>query len=33
MYNHPKYVITMDRIPINDDGIKQVNIVDFLLNK
>lgn len=31
--NHPKYVITMDRIPINDDGIKQINIVDFLLSK
>lgn len=29
--NYAKYVITMDRIPINDDGIRQVNVIDWLL--
>lgn len=31
--NYPKYIITMDEIPMNEGGIKQVNIMDFLLNK
>lgn len=29
--NYPKYIITMDEIPMNDDGIKQINIIDFLM--
>ena len=31
--NYPKYIITMDEIPITKDGIKQVNIIDFLLQE
>lgn len=30
--NYPKFIITMDEIPINEDGIRQVNIIDFLLD-
>lgn len=30
--NYPKYIITMDELPFNKDGIKQINIIDFLLN-
>ena len=29
--NYPKHIISMDEIPMNDKGIKQVNIIDFLL--
>lgn len=30
--NHPKYVLSMDTIPpTNEEGIKRVNIIDFLL--
>lgn len=29
--NYPKYIITMDELPMNKDGIKQVNIIDFLM--
>ena len=28
--NYPKYVLTMDTLPMGEEGIKQVNIVDFL---
>lgn len=31
--NYPKYIISMDEISSNEDGIKQVNIIDFLLGK
>lgn len=31
--NYPKYVITMDKMDYSMDGIKHVNIIDFLLNK
>lgn len=31
--HYPKFLITMDEIPVNEDGIKQVNIVDFLLEE
>lgn len=31
--NYPKYVLTMDTLPMGEDGIKQVNIVDFLLEQ
>ena len=28
--NYPKYIITMDDFPMNKDGIKVVNVIDFL---
>lgn len=28
---YPKFIISMDEISVNEDGIKQINIVDFLL--
>lgn len=31
--NFPKYVITMDKIDYSQNGIKHINIEDFLLNK
>ncbi len=31
--NFPKYVITMDKMDYSKDGIKHLNIIDFLLNK
>lgn len=29
--HYPKYIVTMDEVPIEENGIKQVNIIDFLL--
>ena len=29
--NYPKYIISMDEFPMNEDGIRQINIIDFLL--
>ncbi len=29
--NYPKYIISMDSFPINQNGIKHINIIDFLL--
>ena len=29
--NYPKFIITMDELPTNDNGIKQINVIDFLL--
>lgn len=29
--HYPKYILSMDELPMGEDGIKQVNIVDFLL--
>lgn len=29
--HYPKFVLTMDTLPMGEDGIRQVNIVDFLL--
>lgn len=29
--NYPKYIVTMDEIATNNDGIKQINVIDFLL--
>ena len=29
--NYPKYIITMDDLPMDEDGIKVVNVMDFLL--
>jgi predicted AAA+ superfamily ATPase len=31
--HYPKFVLTMDELPSGVDGIKQVNIIDFLLEK
>lgn len=31
--HYPKYVLTMDTLPMGEDGIKQINIVDFLLGE
>jgi len=31
--NYPKYVVTMDRLTRNRDGIIHLNLIDFLLNK
>ena len=31
--NYPKYIITMDEITSNNEGIKQINVIDFLLEK
>lgn len=31
--HYPKFILSMDELPMDDDGIKQVNIVDFLLEK
>ncbi len=29
--NYPKFILSMDELPMDDEGIKQINIVDFLL--
>jgi predicted AAA+ superfamily ATPase len=29
--NYPKYVLTMDELPLDQDGIRHINIIDFLL--
>lgn len=29
--NYPKYIITMDELPMDEDGIKIINVIDFLL--
>lgn len=29
--NYPKHIITMDELSSNNDGIKQINVIDFLL--
>lgn len=31
--NYPKYVLTLDEFPMGEDGINQVNIIDFLLEE
>lgn len=31
--HYPKYIISMDEMPMGEDGIKQINILDFLLEK
>ena len=31
--SYPKYVLTMDDFPMGEEGIRQVNIVDFLMEK
>lgn len=29
--HYPKYIISMDELSMNEDGIKQMNVIDFLL--
>lgn len=29
--NYPKYILSMDEMPMGEDGIKQVNVLEFLL--
>lgn len=29
--NYPKYILSMDELPLGEDGINQVNMIDFLL--
>jgi len=31
--HYPKFVLTMDELPTGDNGIQQVNIIDFLLSE
>jgi len=31
--HYPKFILSMDELPMGEDGIKQVNILDFLLKK
>ena len=31
--NYPKYVISMDKIPLSRDGIIHKNLIDFLLDR
>ena len=31
--HYPKFILSMDELPMSEDGIKQVNIVEFLLEK
>ncbi len=31
--NYPKFVLTMDDLPVGQEGIEQMNIVDFLLSE
>ncbi|MCL1809616.1 MAG: ATP-binding protein [Clostridiales bacterium] len=31
--HYPKYVLTMDDLPSGDNGIQQLNVIDFLLNE
>ena len=31
--NYPKYVLSMDEFPMGEDGINQVNVIDFLLEE
>ena len=31
--NYPKYVITLDTLPMSENGIRQINAVDFLLQE
>ncbi|MBC3889215.1 AAA family ATPase [Acetobacterium paludosum] len=31
--NYPKFILSMDNFPMDDEGIKQINIIDFLLEE
>lgn len=30
--HYPKYIVTMDEVPMGEDGIRQMNVVEFLLH-
>lgn len=30
--NYPKYIVSLDKLTIEDDGIKQINVIDFLMS-
>lgn len=30
--NYPKYIVSLDKLTIEDEGIKQINVIDFLLS-
>lgn len=29
--NYPKYVVSLDRVPLSRDGVIHMNLIDFLL--
>ncbi|MCX4340902.1 MAG: hypothetical protein OSJ72_14815 [Lachnospiraceae bacterium] len=29
--HYPKYIVTMDEVPMEEDGIRQINVSEFLL--
>ena len=31
--NYPKYVVSMDKVPLSRDGIIHKNLIDFLLER
>lgn len=31
--HYPKWIVTMDEVPMGEDGIRQINVIDFLLGK
>jgi len=31
--NYPKYVISLDKVDISQDGIIHINLIDFLLSE
>lgn len=31
--HYPKYVLTLDELPSGQDGVKQMNLIDFLLEE
>ena len=31
--NYPKYILTLDTLPMEEDGIRQINVLDFLTGK
>lgn len=31
--HYPKYIVTLDEVPMGEDGIRQMNAIDFLLQK
>ena len=31
--NHPKYIISLDKLDYSRDGIKNINLINFLMNE
>ena len=31
--HYSKWIVTMDEVPMGEDGIRQINVIDFLLGK